>query len=387
MIIIDRRQNGKGKSSPNRKKFIDRNKRQIKKSINKSMIKKGIKDSDKDIEVSIDKDTLKEPKYQLDPRTGKRTHINSGNDKYSKGDTEQKPRMGQGGGASNSGEGEDDFTFNLTKEEFFDLYFEDMELPDFIKETLTGSDKFKLKRAGFTKDGVPTRLNSKKTMEMSIARRIAAKAQGKEKPRYLDDVDMRFDNIIRKPYPITKAVMFMIMDVSGSMMERDKMLAKKFFILLYLFLTKCYDEVIIRFLRHTQEAEEVDEQTFFYARKSGGTRVSTAYDLMNKIINEEIILSETNVYVAQASDGDNWYEDNKYLTDLIENKILPKVQYLAYIQTCPPNTDYQLAHWGPDLLTLYDDLEQKHKKFNCRMVLEEKDVYPVLRELFEKAKQ
>ena len=375
MSLIDRRQNGKGKSAPNRKKFIDRYKRQIKDSLEKVIRDTDIKDVGKPVDVGINRNTTREPEYQYDSKTGRKTIIHSGNDRFSRGDTPQKPESGPGSGGGNSGDGEDDFTFMLTKEEFYNLYFEDMELPNFIKESLKGSSKFKLKRAGYTRDGVPTRLNSRKTMEMAIARRIAGKAQGKKKPLYLDDVDMRFDNIIKKPYPITKAVMFLIMDVSGSMEEKDKMLAKKFFILLYLFLTKCYDEVEVRFIRHTHEAEEVDEATFFYSRVSGGTIVSEAFVLMNRIIEEQINLEETNIYVAQASDGDNWFPDNQKLLRILEDKILPKVQYMTYIQTRYRDTD-----------TLFDIYSHMSGNFSAKVVLTEKDVYPVLKELFERAK-
>ena len=378
-----------GKSAPNRQKFVKRYKRQIKRSITRTSNGRSIKDADQSIEVDINGDTTKEPDYHYDPQTGRKTHVNSGNDRYSKGDLQQKPQQGGGSGrqGSDDGDGEDDFTFTLTKEEFFDLYFEDMELPSFIKESLAGSNKFKLKKAGYTKDGVPTRLNGKKTMEMAIARRIAAKAQGKKKPVYLDDVDIRYDNIIRKPYPITKAVMFCIMDVSASMEELDKIIAKKFFTLLYLFLTKCYDNVDVRFIRHTQDAQEVDEDTFFYDRHTGGTMVSSAFILMNQIIEDEINLEETNVYVSQASDGDNFAEDDDNLIKVLTDSILPKVQYMAYIQTRDPigvNTKWYMGM--SDLYTSYQKLQEEHQHFNTKVTITEKDVYPVLRELFERAK-
>lgn len=383
MSIIDRRSSGQGKSAPNRKKFIDRYKKQIKKSVERSIADRDMKDAGDDTEVEIDRDTLNEPTYQHDPSTGKKHYVGSGNDQFSKGDRQRKPYGGGGGGrgASQDGEGEDEFTFKLTKEEFFDIYFGDMELPNFIKESLVGANKFKLHRSGFTRFGNPSRLNSKKTMEQSIARRIAAKAQGKEKPPYLDDVDVRFDNIVQKPYPITKALMFCIMDVSGSMDEEDKTISKKFFMLLYLFLTKCYNEVEIRFIRHTQEAMEVDEETFFYAKFTGGTIVSSAFEVMKDIMEKEVNLSTTNVYVAQASDGDNTPEDNPRLVQLITENILPAVQYMAYIQTRDPEDNF---YGGKQLLEVYSAIEDE--KLNYKLVKSEADVYPVLRELFERAK-
>lgn len=386
MTVIDRRKNGSGKSAPNRQKFIERHKKQIKESIKNIADKRSIKDMEKKVDIEIDGNTTHEPNYHYDPKTGKKTIVNSGNDRFSKGSKHRKPPQGGGSGrgASDSGEGEDGFTFTLTKDEFIDLYFDGMELPDFIKESMQGEDKYKFKRAGYTIDGIPMRMNSKKTMEIAIARRIAAKAQGKKKPLYLDDSDVRYDNIVKKPYPINKAVMFMVMDVSGSMWEKDKRLAKQFFTLLYLFLTRCYDEVEIRFIRHTTEASEVDEETFFYERNNGGTLVSCAFQLVNQIIEEQIDLSTTNIYVAQASDGDNWPEDNDTLLKVLEEQILPKVQYMAYIQTRKPIDASSGWSMGPSLYDVYRGLSSPEGKFNSKLVLEERHVYPVLRELFER---
>lgn len=380
MAIIDRRQSNHGKSATNRRKFIDRYKRQIKKSIEDIGRSDSIKDIGKDREVDIEGDSTHEPGLSHDQQTGKKTRVFGGNrEGLKKGDKWKKPYK-SGGSGGYSGTGEDDFTFTLTKEEFFNLYFDDMELPDFIKESFAGSFKFKTKRAGFTREGVPSRLNKKKTLEMAIARRIAAKAQGKKKPRFLDDVDMRFDNIIKKPYPIRKALMFCIMDVSGSMGDFDKTISKKFFLLLYLFLTKCYDDVDIRFIRHTDEAKEVDEHEFFYSQESGGTKVSPAFHLMSNIIETEVNLSTTNVYIAQASDGDNDPDDNSNLMRVLKQKIIPSIQYMAYIQTRRPYGGY------PSLYGVYHDLMYE-KKFKRQLVLYEKEVYYALRALFERAKK
>jgi len=163
-------------------------------------------------------------------------------------------------------------------------------------------------------------------------------------------------------------------------MEQDKSISKKFFLLLYLFLTKCYDEVDIRFIRHTQTAEEVDEHTFFYDNKSGGTTVSGAFKLVNDIIDEEIVLSETNVYIAQASDGDNWPVDNGTLLHILGEDVLPKVQYMTYIQTRGLDRG-----WGGEdsLYATYDKLVGMYKHFKTKIVTKEADVYFALRALFE----
>jgi uncharacterized sporulation protein YeaH/YhbH (DUF444 family) len=97
--------------------------------------------------------------------------------------------------------------------------------------------------------------------------------------------------------------MFCLMDVSGSMGEREKDLAKRFFMLLHLFLKRRYERLDIVFIRHTHDAQEVDEHTFFYSRQSGGTIVSTALEEMKKIVHDRYATGEWNIYAAQASDG------------------------------------------------------------------------------------
>ena len=104
--------------------------------------------------------------------------------------------------------------------------------------------------------------------------------------------------------------MFCLMDVSGSMDEERKDIAKRFFILLYLFLTRNYERIEVVFIRHHTIAKEVDEDEFFHSRESGGTVVSSALKLMQEIIRERYPLTEWNIYAAQASDGDNWDDDS-----------------------------------------------------------------------------
>jgi uncharacterized sporulation protein YeaH/YhbH (DUF444 family) len=134
------------------------------------------------------------------------------------------------------------------------------------------------------------------------------------------------------PVPTSKAVMFCLMDVSGSMDEGRKDLSKRFFILLYLFLTRHYEKIDIVFIRHHTQAQEVDEENFFHARETGGTVVSSALVLMEEIIRARYSPSEWNIYGAQASDGDNWHHDSGRCRELLAEKILPLCRYYAYVQ-------------------------------------------------------
>lgn len=379
MTIIDKRKSGKNKSVGNRQKFIKRYKSRLKRSVEEIASEKGITDVLKDRKVVIDKDDIHEPGFDFDFSTGERDMVFPGNKDKQKGDKIYRPEEdeGQGTEGSEDGEGLDDFTFTLTKEEFLDLYFSDMELPDFIKESMKGSTKTKWKRTGYSKEGIPPRLDLVKTLKQALARRIATGSK-----RYLDDIDLRYKHFTKQPFPVRQATMILLMDVSGSMGEFEKMLAKKFFLLLYLFLHKAYKDVNVIFISHTQEAKEVTEQEFFYGQETGGTIVSSGLALANQIIDERIDLATTNVYISQASDGDNWSGDEEISINLVE-QLIQKVQYFAYIQTEDEGRAKQKVKYGmEDLMNTYERIDSK--KFQCRRVHEESDVYPVLRSLFEK---
>lgn len=413
MAIIDRRSTGKNKSVENRQKFLKRYKHRIKRSIDDLADAKGITDVLKDRSVTVDNGDITEPSFDFDMSTGERDMVFPGNKSLDRGDRIYSPPQSDEG---SDGEGLDEFRFVLSKEEFLDLYFSDMQLPDFIKESLTGTTKTKWKRTGYSKDGIPPRLDLVKTLKQGLARRIANKntifvcpACNKElthkstqfryfcpdcalhsngiesgKPqRFLDDLDLRYKHFTKQPFPVRQATMICLMDVSGSMEEFEKGLAKKFFLLLYLFLHKVYNNVNVLFIRHTQEAAEVTEHEFFHSQETGGTIVSSGLKLVNEIIDDRIDLATTNVYVAQASDGDNWYGDDGISRDILES-ILTKVQYFAYVQTEDADRLRRKQERGVrDLMTLYADVAESHRNLQARHITDDADVYPVLRSLFE----
>lgn len=384
MTIIDRRKTNKNKSVGNRQKFIKRYKSRIKQSVDRITDTKGITDVLKDRKITIDQDEIDEPNFGFDMSTGERDVIFTGNKTLQKGDKIRRPPQSDEAGSegSDTGDGFDEFTFTLTKEEFLDLYFSDMELPQFIKESMKGCPKWKMKRTGYSKEGIPPRLDLLKTLKQSMARRIATRSESK-KPRFLDDIDLRYKHFTKHPFPIKQATMILLMDVSGSMGLFEKSLAKKFFLLLYLFLNKVYKHVDVIFIRHTQDAAEVTEQEFFYGTETGGTVVSSGLQMVADIIDTRINLNESNVYIAQASDGDNWPGDEKLSNELMVD-LLAKVQYFAYIQTEEKERLIRKKSTGiTDLMTEYETLAESHKNLQCRHVTTDAEVYPVLRSLFE----
>jgi uncharacterized sporulation protein YeaH/YhbH (DUF444 family) len=195
---------------------------------------------------------------------------------------------------------------------------------------------------------------------------------------FIDPMDLRFHTTTQIKHPATTAAMICIMDVSGSMGEREKMIARKFFYLLYAFLTRQYKNISLSFIIHTTEAQEVDEKEFFSTRVNGGTLVSSALELAHKIIAEKY--QNENVYICQISDGDNSSHDNGTCSEIIEDDLLPNIQYYAYAQieqerSYDSDDDYKL--W-----TSYSNLAKQHDKFNIVKIQDDSDIWPVFKKLF-----
>lgn len=383
--IVDRRNVDRHKSSENRKRFVDRYRDVLRRAVSEKLKKNSVTNPTGNRSVGVPADKISEPTFRPDISTGPFKRVFPGNERFNKGDSANKPSSGgsgQGSGAGNSNEvWEDEFRFVLTKDEFLDLLFEDMELPNFVKKNLKQSVSLVRQRAGYTKDGIPAMLSLKKTFENAIARRIAARAENNtKKPPFIDDVDLRYKRFDLVPKPDKRAVMFCVMDVSGSMGEAEKLISKKFFILLHLFLQKVYKNVEVVFIKHHTEATEVSEFEFFYSRETGGTEVSGALELVNTIITERYPPDSNNIYVAQASDGDNWNADNATCVDILENKLLKKLSYMAYINILNPRTGMRSS----DLWHTYKPLEKKFGNIKSSYVTSSAKIYQVLKELFKK---
>lgn len=419
--IIDRRLAGKNKSIGNRERFLRRHKEQIREAVKRAIDGRGIRDIERGEDIHIPKKDLNEPVFGHG-QGGVREIVHPGNQDYIRGDRIERQKSGGGGGsgqgqASDSGEGEDDFVFSLSKEEFMQVFFEDLALPHLVRTQLAEVPEWKSHRAGFTSDGTPNNLHVVRSMRGALGRRIALGASGRRSLRemleelatlkaearpgdaaaaqaiaaleaeiatlrarieripYLDPIDLRFRNRVKVPVPTSKAVMFCLMDVSGSMDEGRKELSKRFFILLYLFLTRHYEKIDLVFIRHHTQAQEVDEQNFFHARETGGTVVSSALVLMEEIIRARYNPSEWNIYGAQASDGDNWHHDSGRCRELLGDKLLPLCRYYAYVQ---------VAEEEQNLWEEYTQLQEAHRHFAMRKATSADQIYPVFRDLFKK---
>jgi len=426
MNIIDRRPNPKGKSLANRQRFIERAKDEVKRSLVDALKRRKLGEAESGEKISIPTRGIREPSFQHARRGGNREHVVPGNKHFVVGDKIERPRGGagdgRGGKASNTDNGEQDsFEFVLSKDEFLDLFFDDLELPELVKTNLRETEATQLTRAGYSIEGSPANFNLRRTMRNSLARRISlnrpslaqiaaierqletaraaddfeAAAQSQhdlewaqrraKRFAFIDPLDVRYNRFERVPKPVTQAVMFCLMDVSGSMTEAMKDLAKRFFLLLHVFLMKRYKHLDIVFIRHTSNAEEVDEDTFFHSRETGGTIVSTALEEMLRIVRDRYPPGSWNIYAAQASDGDNFSEDGERCAQLLVNDLLPVSQYFAYIEV---GADATLRHGFPspptDLWRTYAELAPLHANFALRRVAEPSQIFPVFHELFAK---
>ena len=414
--IVDRRLAGKNKSIGNRERFLHRHQEQIREAVRKAVSGRSIRDMDQAENITIPKKDISEPVFHHG-QGGVRDSVHPGNTDHLRGDHIERPQGGKGGSgkgqASDSGEGEDDFAFTLTKEEFMQVFFEGLALPRLMRTQIGESPEWKSYRAGYTRDGTPNNLHIVRSMRGALGRRLALGAATRrelEQQRcvlaellrhpvgkdseirnvrlliadlearlkripFLDPLDLRFRGRVKTPVPTSKAVMFCLMDVSGSMDEERKSLSKQFFILLYLFLTRHYEKIDIVFIRHHTQAQEVDEDTFFHATESGGTVVSSALELMKKIVEARYAPAEWNIYGAQASDGDNFTNDSTRCHDLLADGLLPLCRFFAYVQVA--NTEQNL--WEE-----YTDIAANHANFAMRKVTDPTQIYPVFRDLFKK---
>jgi len=415
--LIDRRQNAGKKSTVNRQRFIRRYKQHIKQAVSEATSKRKITDIAKGEQIVIPAKDIVEPRFHRG-EGGRVERVLPGNDIFNTGDKVKRQSSGEGEGsggeASDKGEGDDDFVFQLSREEFLEIYFEDLELPDLVKKELARVTTFKTVRAGVTSSGIPSNLNILRSMRQAIGRRVALvspykhqldeaqealKALLKKKTPdeaeiarlqaliehlkkhikavpFLDTIDLRYNNRVRIPAPSTQAVMFCVMDVSGSMDESKKDIAKRFYILLYLFLTRNYKKIDLIFIRHHTSAKEVSEDDFFYSRETGGTVVSSALELLHQTIEARYPPSAWNIYVAQASDGDNWNADSPYCLELLRDKIMPLLQYFAYIEIMPRHHQ--------SLWEVYQKVGEQYPNFAMENIDTLADIYPVFHELFKR---
>ena len=415
MNIVDRRLNPGSKSLENRQRFLRRGKALVQDAVKRMSRDRDVKDILEGGEISIPLDGMGEPRFHR--QGGTRDMVLPGNKEYVEGDILPRSKEGRGK-PSEPGEGdsEDAFRFVLSRDEFVDLFLDDLELPDLAKRGLASTERQSNHRAGYTNTGSPANLSVSRTVRLALSRRTALRRPRPELIRqleaeladcdeegrrvelteqlealrarlrripFIDPLDIRYRRFEAVPNPATQAVMFCLMDVSGSMSEHMKDLAKRFYMLLYVFLKRRYRHVEIVFIRHTDRAEEVDEDTFFHGPASGGTLVSSALSKMHDIVRSRFRPADWNIYAAQASDGDNSHSDGEALGRLLTELVLPACQFFAYLEVGEAS---ESTFMMPDssLWTLYQSLRDGGAPLSMRKVTSRSEIFPVFRDLFQR---
>lgn len=410
--IVDRRNSTKGKSSENRQRLLKRVEGQIKKALPDIVKNTNVKDLTSSKEkVNIPIKGINEPQFTYDKDTGDKKHVHPGNKEYTEGDLIKKPKgggkgSGQGKGSNDPATTEDEFTISISREEFLDYFFSDLELPDLVKKHLNSLVDFKQKRAGYSNYGNPSRLNITKSYKNSMARRMALGMYFDKKIKdiedklkgnltddertileaeldklkkmkigvsFMEEVDLQYNNFEQVAIPVTSAVMFCVMDVSGSMTEFHKDMGKRFFMLLYMFLTKQYEKIELVFIRHHTSAKEVTEEEFFNSRESGGTIVLPAIKMVSDIINERYN-SNWNIYLTQVSDGDVWDKSDAEESKSEMVKLLSKIQYAWYIEVSDRENS--------ELMSSYKLIHSNN--FNYGTIKRVEDIWPLFKDFFKK---
>jgi uncharacterized sporulation protein YeaH/YhbH (DUF444 family) len=418
-VIVDRRTQ-KGKSTANRQRLLKRLDGALKAQLGRMIARHKMQDAAQPAEVTIERKDATEPRLILDPASGSSGRIIPGNDKYRIGDKiANSSSEGQGGGGNGPGAGdgdsddEDTFRFALSRTEYLSLLFDDLELPALVKKDLLEIDENRFRRGGVQRYGNPGSVCVARTFKASIGRRLAAEAQHAEDVAeaeaaliaarktgnralveaaeltlteltgrsgeipFLDPVDLRHRSLIEVQSPCTAAVMFCLMDVSSSMDETRKDLAKRFFLLLHLFLTRKYKKVDLVFIRHTDAAQEVDEDTFFNGTQAGSTKVLSALAKMNEIIASRYPSSSYNIFGAQASDGDSFGGDSTESSEYLRTQLLPSSRYFVYAEVGSNPLQGTTSLWSA-----YRTIESE--RFNMASVNARNEVYPALAKLFRR---
>lgn len=438
-IFVDRRKTGRGKSLPNRQRLLRRIKDAIQAAKPKDIDSGGVKNMTGGAgqavnPVRVAKHSLHEPSLHYAKNSGKHDIVLIGNDEWERGDDfpMNGEEEGQGGVGGPGEDGEDDFIVNVSREEYLKVFFEDCELPDLLDNHQKEIPEYLPKHAGFQKHGNPGQLSVKRSFKNSLGRRLALTKNARDElaeleaeyqelmielgtntnlqreielhtrmtevelrltelrtkiasTPYFEELDLRYTKKEKVLVKAAQAVFMMLMDISGSMDEEKKKMARKFFSLQYAFIHRKYPQTDLVFIAHTETPEELTEEEFFTTRKSGGTVVSPAYALAHKIIKERYDANETNIYLSQASDGDNWDHDNgACLTELEEKGLLAKLRHMSYAQV---GQSFASGFGGGSTLwNVLESISKESKKLSMVKIDDISEVFDAFHKIYKKKK-
>ncbi len=363
------------------KKKIDR---AIKEGIHDIIAEESIIGQDGKKKIKIPVRGIKEYKFVYGRGNGSKGVGSAQNKDIKKGQVIKKGKKRRSGSGKpdkpGSAPGEEYYDVEITLDELAKYLFDDLNLPDLEKKHNDSVYSEKIKRKGYRKKGIRVRLSKKETLKNKIKRfKKSVKNQtfdpdsGERFPFH--EEDLKYKHIDVKKKPVTNAVIFFIMDVSGSMGKQKKFLARSFFFLLYQFLRYRYESIDLVFISHTTEASEVNEDDFFKKASTGGTYISSGLNKAMDVMKERYPVSSWNIYCFHCSDGENFSEDNEKAIKAMK-EIINISQLSSYIQI----SRSQDTIWGEEMANLFSTLV--NEKFKIIKIAEKEDIWPQFKKLF-----
>ncbi len=302
-------------------------------------------------------------------------------DVVQKGSPSEQAGNGQGGGDQ---PGVDAIETDITLEELIAIMFDDLELPELEKKSLKQvvSDEAR-KRKGKRHAGIRPRLDKKATAKNRIRRKFAVSGSrgvdfDDEEQRFpFHKDDMRYYHIAPTTREVSNAVVFCIMDTSGSMGTTKKYLARSFYFLLYQFVRQKYQNVEVVFIAHHTDAKEVTEEEFFHKVESGGTYISSGYTKALEIIEARYHPSLWNIYAFHCSDGDNFYSDNEKAVQAAE-ELCKVCNLFGYGEIKPSGS----AYYSGSMLEVFGQI--KAENFQMVVIERKEDLWPCFKAFLTK---
>jgi sporulation protein YhbH len=359
----------------------DRVKEAIRKNLGSIVSNEAIILSDGKRSVKVPMRSLDEYKFRFDHR--KRKHVGQGDGKTRVGDVlgrEQGQGRGQGKGTGPAGQdtGAEYYEAEVNIDELAALIFEDLQLP-FLEEKAKKAVPARTTRFDeIRRTGVMANLDKRRLIFENIKRNARSSAGAKF--GNVRKEDLRFKSWEDEHRYESNAVVLALMDVSGSMGEFKKYIARSFFFWMVRFLRTKYDNVEIVFISHHTEAREVTEEQFFTQGESGGTVVSAAYQLALEIIAARFNPRDWNIYPFHFSDGDNYYSDNEEAVRLAD-ELIRTCNLFGYGEIGEEVTSGYRRSSGA-LLSIFKDRLHRKERFVGVRIDEREDVYPALKQFF-----
>ena len=382
MSIFKKHSTNADRSASDRRRHKEKIEKAIKEGIHNIVAEESIIGQSGKKKIKIPVKGIKEYRFVYGKNEGSKGVGSAQGKSIKKGQVvKQGKKKGQASGDKpGNKKGEEYYDVEITLDELAKYLFDDLKLPDLQKKDSSTIQAERIKRKGYRSNGIRPRLSKKETIKNKIKRKLKAKRSGAFQPEEEERFpfhhdDLKYKHIEVKNKPITNAVIFFIMDVSGSMTKRKKFLARSFMFLLYQFIRYRYNTVETVFISHTTEAKEVSEDDFFKRGSSGGTYISSGLEKAIDISNERFNKSSWNIYSFHCSDGENWIEDNEKALNAMR-VIRDMSQLSGYVQIKAE----QDKIWGEEMAKVFQPLSSD--VFKILNIAKKEDIWPQFAKLF-----